>query len=175
VWGGIRVPRCTCGDQRTTYRKESVLSFDPPHSFWGLNSGHRAWWQVLLPAEPSHQPKGIAFHTDRPWAVSHWLQLTNNAIPRTKITLANFRYKMYFYNWRITACNKVHKPEKRVLGDPGICTMCALRIIFWGRELAYQTKCLQYKCKNLSKFASPELTESRLWWHPSIILWGDGR
>lgn len=37
------------------------FSFYRVHRSQGLNSGHGAWWQVSLPAEPSHRPIIIFF------------------------------------------------------------------------------------------------------------------
>lgn len=30
---------------------------------WGLNSGHKAWWQAALPVEPFHRPFIACFNS----------------------------------------------------------------------------------------------------------------
>lgn len=47
------VGMCTVG-------REEVNSFLPGRC-WGSNSGHRAWWQVFLPAQSCHCPENLLF------------------------------------------------------------------------------------------------------------------
>lgn len=55
-----------CAGRRTTITEPTVEvigqrieidSFLMPRTWQGLSLGRKAWWKVLLPAEPSHQHK----------------------------------------------------------------------------------------------------------------------
>lgn len=50
---GTPVAQDSSGGQRALTGVGPLL---PPCGCWGSLSGHRAWWQMLLSAESSHQP-----------------------------------------------------------------------------------------------------------------------
>lgn len=87
----LNAPQHAGGDQRTTWRNSLLSSCGS----WELNSGQQAW-QVLLPAEPTHQPRDSVYIPF--YHMCHYLRVlkakdhccsSDNRAPPSQLSLPN--------------------------------------------------------------------------------------
>ena len=112
-------------EARGVFEEVSSPSF-PPRGFWGSNSGHQAWQQVPLPAEPFCGPRKCHFFLTVTYVdtLMHLFSCVLVRLWRLKSTRSNYQP---FFTWARTRRAEAERAAPQPPTDSVRCC-CAFHV-----------------------------------------------